>query len=179
MEPSDADLVGAVLGGDRAAYGRLYDRYAPVVRAICNDQTRDLAAAQDLSQEVFLKAYRTLSALREADCFAAWLVGIARNECRDWLRRRRRDRHEYVDDLPEVADYGSDGQDRDLEAVIETMRLLPGPERLALHAFYLRGESAESIQALLGLSVSGTYRLIDRGRRRLATLLRKSRESVP
>ena len=103
MEGSDADLVRAVLGGDRTAFAGLYDRYAPVVRAICYDHTRNLAHAQDLTQAVFLKAYCKLGQLRDPDQFAAWLVGIARNECRDWLRRRSRDRHEFVERLPEVA----------------------------------------------------------------------------
>jgi RNA polymerase sigma-70 factor (ECF subfamily) len=179
LERSDGDLVRAVLGGDRGAYAALYDRYAPVVRAICDDRTRDLAQAQDLSQEIFLKAYRKLAGLRDPERFAAWLVGIARNECRDWLRGKLRDRHDYTDRVPDVPASGDDGQDSDARAAMETMRLLPERERLALHAFYLQGESAEAIQGLLGLSVSGTYRLINRARERLATLLHRMREEVP
>lgn len=179
MEPSDGDLVRAVLGGDRAAYAELYDRYAPVVRAICNDQTRNLLQAQDLSQEAFLKAYRKLATLRDPDRFAAWLVRIARNECRDWLRHKSRDRHEYTDRLPDVASHSPNGQDHDSRALIEAMRLLSEPERLALHAYYLQGESAVTIRTLLGLSTSGTYRLIERARQRLAALIEDSEEDVP
>lgn len=51
---SDADLLALVLQGDRQAYGRLYDRYAPFIRAICYDTTRELSQANDLCQEVFL-----------------------------------------------------------------------------------------------------------------------------
>ena len=53
---SDANLVEAVLSGDRSAYTDLYDRYARLVRAICYDATWDLNHSQDLSQEVFLRA---------------------------------------------------------------------------------------------------------------------------
>ncbi len=169
MAQSDGDLVGAVLGGDRSAYAELYNRHAPVIRAICNDATRELTRAQDLSQEVFLKAYRNLGRLRDPDRFAAWLVGITRNECRDWLRRRQRDRHEFVDRVPDTADDASpNGYDERVAALNEAMRRLPERERLALHAFYLQGESADSIRAVLGLSTSGVYRLLDRARRRLA-----------
>lgn len=179
MVRGDADPVRAVLGGNRAAYAELYDRYAPLIRAICYDATRNLPHAQDLSQEVFLKAYCNLGTLRDPDRFAAWLVGIARNECRNWLRRRSRDRHEYVDRVPDVADGGSSDGDERTVASIEAMRLLPERERLALNAFYLQGESADAIRAVLGLSSSGVYRLINRARQRLAELLDAAQEDAP
>ena len=50
-------LVLAVLAGDKAAYGKLYDRYAPLVRAVCYDEAGNLADSQDLAQDVFLRAY--------------------------------------------------------------------------------------------------------------------------
>ena len=133
-----------------------------------------------VTQEVFLKAYCKLGQLRDPDQFAAWLVGIARNECRDWLRRRSRDRHEFVERLPEVAD-GRPGDDEEKHSValLDAMRRLPERERLALHAFYLQGESAEAVRALLGLSGSGVYRLIERARDRLAQLLDEAQEDVP
>ena len=53
----DAIVVRAVLGGDRSAYGELYDRYGQLIRAICFDTTRDVIETQDLSQEVFLRAF--------------------------------------------------------------------------------------------------------------------------
>jgi RNA polymerase sigma-70 factor (ECF subfamily) len=174
----DADLVRAVRGGDRTAYAELYDRYAPLVRAVCHDTTRNLTPAQDLSQEVFLKAYRKLGTLRDPDRFAAWLVGIVRNECRDWLRRQMRDKHEYVDRVPDVAEVESTEGDKRTVALIEAMKRLPERERLAVNAFYLQGESVEAIRPVLGLSTSGTYRLLDRARQRLAELLDVVQEDV-
>lgn len=180
MGVSDGDLVRAVLGGDRAAYAELYDRYAPMVRAICHDHTRNLAHTQDLSQEVFLKAYCKLVGLRDSERFAAWLIRIARNECRDWLRRRSHDRHTYVDRVPDVEDEGwSDDEEKRSVALIEKIGLLPERERLALHAFYLQGESADTLRKLLGLSSPGVYRLLQRARQRLSRLLDEAQEYMP
>ena len=172
---SDANLVEAVLSGDRSAYAELYDRYARLVRAICYDATRDLNHARDLSQEVFLRAYRKLGDLRDADRFAGWLVGIARTVCREWRRRRLRDRQEYVGASPESADCDqiSSGDER-IANLREAMQLLPERERLALHVFYLQGESAEVVQGVLGLSLSGAYRLMDRARQKLKKLLQEN-----
>ncbi len=167
---SDADLVRAVLGGNRAMYAELYDRYAPLVRAVCHDTTRNLACAQDLSQEVFLKAYDRLRTLRDPDQFATWLVGIARNECREWLRKRSRERYVPLTSVVDVPDREA-FDETEVTAVTEAIALLPERERLALHAFYLQGESADTLRTLLGLSSSGVYRLLDRARRRLAQLL--------
>src|SRR4051812_48678109 len=88
-DPPDADLVRRTLSGDRDAFARLYDRYARLVRAVAGDAGP--AYAEDLTQEVFLRAYRTLGALRSADRFAPWVVGITRRVVRESRRRPPRD----------------------------------------------------------------------------------------
>ena len=84
--PSDKILVQSVFNGENGAYEKLYDRYALLVRAICYDVTGNLADAQDLAQDVFLRAYENLSSLRKQERFGKWLVGIARLRCREWKR---------------------------------------------------------------------------------------------
>ena len=56
----DGVLVRTILDGDTSAYAVLYDRYAQLVRAMCFDTTRNNTDAADLSQEVFLRAFRRL-----------------------------------------------------------------------------------------------------------------------
>src|SRR5690606_34246490 len=77
--PSDASLVAAVLTGRREQYAVLYDRYARLVRAVCHDETRHLEEAQDLAQEVFLRAFDRLAQLRAHDRFASWLLSMTRH----------------------------------------------------------------------------------------------------
>ena len=96
----DASLVKQTVAGDTSAFGQLYDRYARVIRAICFDETREIHAAQELAQEVFLRAFARLAKLRIAERFGPWLVSIARNVCREWRRGRRRDRHRYMGTPP-------------------------------------------------------------------------------
>src|SRR5688500_16336258 len=57
MGLADAERVRAALAGDRSAFGDLYDRHARWVRAVLYDVIHDLPQAQDLAQEVFLRAY--------------------------------------------------------------------------------------------------------------------------
>src|SRR5277367_808518 len=73
----DAILVCAARGGDRAAFGRLYERYARMVHGVLLAKV-PVGDVDDLVQDVFLKALRRLSTLREVESFGGWLAAIAR-----------------------------------------------------------------------------------------------------
>ena len=177
-QPDDKALVRAVMTGDRTAYGKLYDRYAPLIRAVCYEQTRNLADAQDLAQDVFVRAYERLGSLREPDCFGKWLVGIARLRCREWQRRQRRQRARH--EVSETSEAGGSDWQRDghIEQLRQMIVRLPEKERLALHVFYLQDRSAEDARRIVGLSRSGFYRALSRARRRLETLLAQDLEDT-
>src|SRR5262249_17578633 len=82
----EAELVVAARQGDRAAYGRLYDRFAPMVHGLLLARV-PRSDVDDLVQDVFLQAMRRLSSLRDARAFGGWLAAIARNRARDHWRR--------------------------------------------------------------------------------------------
>ena len=176
--PSDKMLVRAVLAGDKAAYEKLYDRYAPLIRAVCYDTTGNLADAQDLAQDVFMRAYENLDRLRDPDRFGNWLVGIARLRCHEWLRRSLQLRDKRVE-LSEVQIAVPDPPDDDrIELLRKMIATLPDKERLALHTFYLQGNSADNARRITGLSRSGYYRVLDRARKRLKQLMPGEREAI-
>ena len=176
--PNDKMLVRAVFAGDKTAYEKLYDRYAPLIRAICCDETGNLADAQDLAQDVFMRAYENLDKLRDPDRFGRWLVGIARLRCKEWQRHnyRRRDSDAELDCSETVT---PDPQDNGrFKRLRETLSMLPEKERMVLHAFYLQGQSAEDARRTIGLSRSGFYRALERARKQLAKLLVQQREDL-
>ena len=78
MSSESAELVERARGGSRDAFAVLYDRHARLVRAICFDFTGQLSTAEDLSQDVFLKAYERLGQPRQPERFVPWLCEIAR-----------------------------------------------------------------------------------------------------
>ena len=169
--PSDKTLIEAVFAGDKAAYEKLYDRYAPLVRAVCYDITGSLADAQDLAQDVFMRAYEKLSHLRDPARFGKWLVGIARLRCKEWQHQRLRSQNKNVG-LNDAQAAAPDPPDNSrIELLQEMITTLPEKERLALHTFYLQGNSAEAARRILGLSRSGFYRVLERARKHLERLL--------
>jgi len=177
-KPSERELIQAVLAGEKKGYEKLYDRYGPLVRAICYDTTRNLTDAQDLAQDVFMRAYEKLGRLRDLDIFGKWIVGIARLRCREWRRQRLRsqDRHVGLDDA-ELAIVNPSNDDR-IEQLRKMMTALPEKERLALHAFYLQGKSADNARRIMGLSRSGFYRVLERARKRLEQLMPGEQENI-
>jgi RNA polymerase sigma-70 factor (ECF subfamily) len=164
----DAELVARTLAGDREAFGRLYDRYARLVRAVAFDAGRDPATAQDLTQESFLRAFRQLPTLRARERFGPWVVGIARQVALEFRRRRRPER---LGDADPPATDGTAVPADDTDEVEHVLRLvsrLPEQERLAVHFFFLNERGVNETARLLDLSRSGTYALLKRACGRLA-----------
>jgi predicted RNA polymerase sigma factor len=77
---SDSELVQAVLAGDRRAYERLFERHERSVLAAALAVLGNYHAAQDVAQEAFVKAYRSLGGLRKKSSFGPWVRKIARRE---------------------------------------------------------------------------------------------------
>lgn len=177
-EPTDAELVARVLSGDREAFGRLYDRYARLVRAVVYHVSGDWPTVQDLTQECFLRAYQKLGRLRRPERFGQWLVGIARQVARERRRALRRDRHEFVGggtlEIPSESGAAGAIQVADeTELVMRRLAELPERERLAIHAFFLQECNAQQAAELLGLSRSGVYALLERALGRLAAMVHR------
>jgi RNA polymerase sigma-70 factor (ECF subfamily) len=166
-EPSDRQLVEAALDGRPEAYGRLYDRYAPLIRSACYDTTRDLSEAQDLAQDVFIRAYERLRGLRDPDKFDRWLISMARFRCREWYRSRQRLASRMSSEVPDDGAHPEASIKDEMEVLRLAITELPENERMAIHAFYLQQQDTEQVRRMLGLSRSGLYRVLERARQRL------------
>src|SRR5215212_7673793 len=87
---SDTDVIGRIRGGDVQAYGVLVRRYERGALAAVWPILRDLHAAQDVVQDVFVQCYLKLPKLRDGSRFAFWLMKVARREAVRAARRRKR-----------------------------------------------------------------------------------------
>jgi RNA polymerase sigma-70 factor, ECF subfamily len=168
------ELVLQARKGDRDAFAGLYDRFAPLIRSVAYDATGCLQEVEDLCQEVFLHAYRNLTQLHDDERFPGWLMMIARRKCVSWGRTRKRHPVVALEAMdPPVAD--CDGNDDAIQEMLDAIRRLPDKERLALHQFYLAEQPAELARQTLGLSSSGFYKVLERAKRHLVSLLRNRR----
>jgi RNA polymerase sigma-70 factor (ECF subfamily) len=160
-DPPTADLVRRSLSGDHDAFARLYDRSARLVRAVAADAGRQ--RVEDVTQEVFLRAYRNLAGLRAPDRFSWWLVGIARKVVRE--SRRRPAGEPLPDDVPnQEPPPAAAVEDADeAEHLLGLVARLPEEQRRAVQFFFLCGRDANQVARLLGRSRSGAYALIRQG----------------
>ncbi len=88
VEASVEALVVAARGGDRAAFARLYDRFAAAVHAVALARVA-WSECGDVVQDVFLQAWQRLPSLREPAAFPGWLMAIARHRATDVARAPR------------------------------------------------------------------------------------------
>jgi RNA polymerase sigma-70 factor (ECF subfamily) len=110
--------------GDELAWEALVRRYRGRVFAVTVQYLRDREEALDLAQEVFVRLYRKLDAVRDDRAFLAWLLRLTRNACLDRLRRleaRRWDRKVPVEEAVELPDPGPSPEDRGMGADRRTL----------------------------------------------------------
>ena len=89
MEKSDFELVKDCLAGNRESFGELVSRYKKLVFSVIYKFTRDNEEVNDLSQEVFIKIYRSLDKYDPQYKFSTWTVKVATNICLDSVRRKK------------------------------------------------------------------------------------------
>ena len=75
--------------GDRLAFNRLADHFQPEIYRMIYYRTRSQMDAEDLCQDVFLKAYRSIKGLKSAAVFRSWLYRIAVNRVKDYYRKKQ------------------------------------------------------------------------------------------
>jgi RNA polymerase sigma-70 factor (ECF subfamily) len=178
-ESDDFRLVDAARQGDRAAFGRLYDRYARMVHGILLGRV-PVREVDDLVHDAFLQALRQLHTLRDSTRFGAWLAAITRNRANDYHRRAV----EEVE-LPENLSAEGAGvrvsvsapnQDQEAADLLAAIRELPETYREPLLLRLVEGMTGPEIAARTGLT-SGSVRVnLCRGMQQLRErLARRSR----
>ncbi len=154
VEPREEDsLVSAARAGDRAAFGRLYDRYARMVHGILLARVPP-REVDDLVQEVFLLALRQLHALRDISRFGAWLGTITRNRANDYFRKAIPDERvtEPVDENHAESRSNDHAAEQQAAMILTVVRALPEPYREPLILRLVEGMSGPEIAARTGLT---------------------------
>src|ERR1017187_6104726 len=101
MEPTDAELIAAVIQGDSASFEPLIVKYQPRVFATARRYARRESEVEDIVQEVFIKAFQKLASFRGEAPFEHWLMRLAVRTCYDFLRAHQRNRETAFSELTE------------------------------------------------------------------------------
>jgi RNA polymerase sigma-70 factor (ECF subfamily) len=180
----DAQLVQQCLRGDGSAWEELVRRHTRRIFNICYRFTGNSTEAEDLSQEVFLRVYRTLASYRSAyGGFATWMTSVTRNLLIDHYRRTKRDRiTDSLDDkIAVVENKESAGRRPDQQALLGELsgqvqaaltRLSPELREAVILRDLQQLEYAE-IRQVLAVPEGTVKSRINRGRIELARILQQ------
>lgn len=182
MDP-DAQLVQSCVRGHGPSWEELVRRHTRRVYNLCYRFTGNAAAAEDLSQDVFLRVYRTLGSYEPTyGAFATWLTSVTRNLLVDHYRRTRRDRlTDSIDEAPQVEEAQSTertpqqhAEARELSAQVQTGLEKLSPElREAVILRDLQGMEYGEIRKVLQVPEGTVKSRINRGRIELARILQE------
>jgi RNA polymerase sigma-70 factor (ECF subfamily) len=155
--------------GDNACFAELFVRYRRKVFFACRGFFSDSQAAEDATQETFLRAYRNIGYFHQGD-FSGWLMRIAKNVCIDEWRRSRREiaiDDTTVAEMPSPNPLDSSFQARLIaERVWQEIRSLPSEQRWCLE-LKIEGFSYEETALRTGLSIKAVKSHLQNGRRML------------
>jgi len=165
----EAELVAAARAGDRDAYGRLYDRFAPMVHGVLLARV-PRSDVDDLAQDVFLQAMRRLDSLRNPEAFGGWLATIARNRARDHWRRGE-DTSPLPDDVT-----GAPHPEGDALTVLALIHRLPEAYRETLVLRLVEGMTGPEIAERTGLKPGSVRVNLHRGMQLLREALGRKEE---
>jgi RNA polymerase sigma-70 factor (ECF subfamily) len=179
LEATDAELVRAAQGGDRNAFGALYERYAGMVHGILLGRV-PASATEDLVQDVFLNAMPRITSLRDPDYFGGWLAAIARNRAVDFFRQSKAT-PEHFEDAPHAELKSSDAgsvEKTEAEFILEAIRQLPETYRETLILRLVEGMTGPEIALRTGMTHGSVRVNLHRGMQQLRQTLEGGEKSA-
>jgi RNA polymerase sigma-70 factor (ECF subfamily) len=176
-ELSDQDLVRRTRHGDLQAFGELVSRYQVSVFNVCMRMMGERRAAEDMTQDAFLRAHERLHTFDDDRPFGPWIRRVAANLCLNQLKRRRPVTIPFEDEMdlsrhqsrlqPETAVIQRERQRTIREAMLE----LPSHYRAVIELRHYQGLSYAAIAETLGLPLSDVKSHLFRARKQLAKRL--------
>jgi RNA polymerase sigma-70 factor (ECF subfamily) len=170
---TDAELVNAVLDGEKEAFAVLVKRYERPVRAVALDVLGDYHSAADVSQDAFIKAYEQLAGLRKPEAFGAWLMKITHRCALNLARRKLKEpQHEIKADA--LIENPNGQLDEEKQRLLAAIVKLPKSEKQVVMLRYLGDNSVKEVAEIVGRSLGTVTKQLSRAHKRLRKILERS-----
>jgi RNA polymerase sigma-70 factor (ECF subfamily) len=170
---TDAELVRAVIDGEKQAFAALVKRYEKPVRAVAMNVLGDHHLAADVSQDAFVKAYEHLAGLRRPNAFGPWLLKITWRCALQSTRRRPSEVRLETTMTRKIEDCnGQLGQDK--QRLLSAIVKLPKAEKQVVMLRYFSDKSVNDVAGILGRNVGTITKQLSRARLRLRAMLERS-----
>ncbi len=178
---TDTEMISHVLNGDRQAYAGLVERYQNFVFTITLRYIKSREDAEEVAQDVFVKAYRALSDFKGQSKFSTWLYTVTTTTCITFLRKKKLDVHSLDNEkVFEVADSVDSGmranqieQKSRVHMVNEAIKMLSPEDAQVITLFYKGEQTLEEIAQVLGKEPNAVKVQLHRARARLKDKMEK------
>ena len=179
--PSDTDIIQQVLQGYQQAYAILVERYQNYVFTIVLRYVKSREDAEEIAQDIFIKAYRSLADFKGTAKFSTWLYTITTTTCITFLRKKKLEVHslgnEKVFAVADNLDGGMSAnqveQKSKINMVNEAIKLLNPDDAQVITLFYKGEQTLEEIAQALGKEVNAVKVQLHRARTRLKDKMQK------
>ncbi len=170
MSVEENALVLQAACGNTDAFGQLIGKYSNAVYAIAYARTGDFHYAEDIAQDVFVKAWYRLNQLNDPGKFGGWLISIAKNAALDWARRMKPAselaEHHLHSTAVESAEEETIRRERG-RMVRAALNRLEEKYRLVAVMYFMSGFNTRQISKLLGISLSAAESRLRRSKEML------------
>ncbi len=174
----DIAVIQLVLQGQQSAYGTLVTRYEGYVFTLVMRYVNNREVAEELAQDVFVKAYKYLADFKGNSKFSTWLYTIVNTTCLSHLRKKK-DSSVLLDEEKMIAISGATGhhpadlleQKSQKQLLATAIKQLPDLDAQILTLYYQADQSVEDIGTIVGLSASNVKVRLFRARQKLKEVL--------
>lgn len=180
-EQSDMDIISQVLKGDQQAYALLVERYQNYVFTIVLRYIKSREDAEEVAQDIFIKAYRSLADFKGTAKFSTWLYTITTTTCITFLRKKKLEIHSLDNEKVFTTADNIDGgmsanqieQKSKVQMVNEAIKLLGPEDAEVITLFYKSEQTLEEIAHILGIEPNTVKVRLHRARTRLKERMQK------
>ena len=178
---TDTEIIARVLQGEKPLYAEIVKRYQNFVFTIALRYATAREDAEEIAQDVFVKAFRSLADFRGASNFSTWLYTIVTTSCLTFLRKKKVNVHsldnEHVFELVDNQDSGMGAnqveQKSKLAMVNEAIQMLSPDDAKIITLFYKGEQSLEEIAQIMGMESNTIKDKLHRARQRLKDKMEK------
>jgi RNA polymerase sigma factor (sigma-70 family) len=180
---NDQHYINLIIGGDTNVFGVLVDRYKNLVFTLSLKMLQSREEAEEVSQDAFIKVYKSLHKFKSESKFSTWLYKITYNACLDRLRSKKRTTSLVsFDDFEEqeavsLMNVLNTIEERERKQLIQNcLDLLPGEESFLLTLYYFQENSLREISKIMGINENNLKIKLFRSRRKLTGILKTQLE---
>lgn len=176
-------LIQKIVGGNSQAYGELVEHYKDLVFTLALRMMKHREEAEEVAQDTFIKAYKSLRSFKGDSKFSTWMYRITYNTCLDRIKSNKRKHQEIeineltLNKLKSIDNALDNMVDNEREKLVkQCVEALPSQESFMLTLYYYEDLSLDEISKIIDLPTNTIKVRLFRTRKKLATILKETLE---